>query len=261
MLTVKWKKTIIYQEALEQRIVKEGDYFLVQYPDGRNKLFRLVKRNKGYVLWGPPTDGTITLIGKEGYDNLFTLADALVEKEYFSEGVFEEVHACGLSEKEYEVHSYREFQKIFDEAEKLYEHPDDVNMIYFLASRCVDIYSGDADFYVFFVNSCGVNYGWLYNSYGNADDPTNAVRPEATPKSTLLLETKGCDGSKEKPWICLNSQEEIQEENASSEEVTRKVMESVRKSELMNIIQEGRKLIQKESEWLAKLEKYAENLK
>lgn len=154
-------------------------------------------------MWGPPTEGKITLKEKEGYDNLFTLADALVEKEYSSEGVFEEVHACGLSEKEYGVHSYREFQKIFVEERKLYEHPDDVNMIYFLASRCVLIGSSGAYFYVFRVYSDLVDAYYLYGSNGYADSATRAVRPEATPKSTLLLETEGCDGSKEKPWICV----------------------------------------------------------
>lgn len=262
MMAVKGQETTrTYQEALDQRIVKEGDYFLVQYPDGRNKLFRLVKRNKGYVLWGPPTDGTITLIGKEGYDNLFTLVDALVEKEYPSEGVFEEVHACGLSEKEYEYDSYEEWRKTFKKLNIISKHPDDVNLDYVLASRG---FSDDDDsspcFWIFAVYGGRLHRTILLDSLHGVYSTTYAVRPEATPKSTLLLETKGCDGSKENPWICLGSQERMKEDT-SKNSTTGESMESMSKSELMSIIQEGRELIQKESEWLAKLEKYAENLK
>lgn len=248
--------SILYQVALNQGIVKEGNYFLFPYPNGNNCLFRLVKREEMYVMWGPPTEGKITLKGKKGYDNFFALANAQVKKEYSFSEIFEEVHACGLHEKNYVVHYCEELQKIFDEAEKLYGHPDDANMIYFLASRFVNINTSYTYFNVFRVDNGYVRANLLYRSGGGSNSPTYAVRPEAIPKSTLLLETEGCDGSKEHPWICLGSKEGMQDIQSKTQE-TAILSSSVvgqSKAELMRLIQD-------EEEWIAKLKKYAENLK
>lgn len=255
------QRTMTYQEAFDGGIVKEGDYFSVQYPDGRNVLFRLVKREKGYFMWGMETTKEILLKGKNGYDKFLTLANAELRKKYSSKDVFGEVHAVGLDEPDYEVHSLKEFNRLLDEARKICGNPEDTNMYYALASRCVSIYSGDESFRVFSVNSGSVDANYLWHSYGGAGSPIYAVRPEATPKSTLLLKIDGCDGSKENPWICLNNQEDIQEVNPQNDSTAGEVIAEVSKRELMKLIQEGYALIQKESEWIAKLEKYAQKLR
>ena len=248
------QETMTYQKALAGGVVKKGDYFSVQYPDGRNVLFRLVKREGKYVMWGMTTTEQIYLEGKKGYDNFLTWADAKVREEYSSEDTFEEVHALGLSDKDYEIHSQEEFRRILDEAEEMCGSSEDTNMYYALASRCVGIYGSYAWFYVFLVLSGDVNAYDLYNSYGSTGSGTFAVRSEATPKSTLLLKRAGCNGSKEKPWICLNSQEDVQEVNTSNDDTAGEDMADMSKAELLRLIQGVR-------EQLEKLEKYAQNLK
>ena len=253
------QETMTYQKALAGGVVKKGDYFSVQYPDGRNVLFRLVKREGRYVMWGMTTTKQIYLEGKEGYDNFLTWADAKVREEYSSEDTFEEVHALGLSKKDYEIHSQKEFRRILDEAEKMCGSPEDVDMYYVLASRCVYLKSSYAYFGVLVVDGGYVLGNWLYNSYGDTNSPSLAVRPEVTPKSTLLLKLAGCNGSRENPWICLNRQEDVQEVNTSNDDTEGEDMADMSKAELVHLIQEGQELIQKQCAWLAKLEKYAQN--
>ncbi len=248
------QETMTYQKALAGGVVKKGDYFSVQYPDGRNVLFRLVKREGRYVMWGMTTTEQIYLEGKKGYDNFLTWADAKVREEYSSEDTFEEVHALGLSDKDYEIHSQEEFRRILDEAEEMCGSPEDANMCYALASRCVYLSSSHAGFRVFYVLGGYMGYDWLCNSYGSTSSSSRAVRPEATPKSTLLLKRVGCNGSKEKPWICLNSQEDVQEVNTSNDDTAGEDMADMSKAELLRLIQGVR-------EQLEKLEKYAQNLK
>ena len=255
------QETMTYQKAFAGGVVKKGDYFSVQYPDGRNVLFRLVKREGKYVMWGMTTTKQIYLEGKKGYDNFLTWADAKVREEYSSEDTFEEVHALGLSDKDYEIHSQEEFRRILDEAEKMCGSPEDANMYYALASRCVNVASIYAYFGVLRVYSGDVGAYSLYYSNGYSYSYPFAVRPEATPKSTLLLKLARCNGSKEKPWICLNSQEDVQEVNTSNDDTAGEDMADMSKAELVYLIQEGQELIQKQCAWLTKLEKYAQNLK
>ncbi len=195
--------TMTYQKALDRGIVKEGDYFSVKYPSGKKALFRLVKREERYVLWGPPTEGKILLKGKEGYESFLALADAKVREEYFSERVFEEVHALGLSERNYKVHSHEEFCRILDKARRMCKNPEDANMYYFLALRCVAVYSNITYLRVLRVRSGRVYSGILYRSGGYVGSYGYAVRPEATLKPDLRISMKG-DGSKENPWIFLS---------------------------------------------------------
>ena len=248
------QETMTYQEALDGGVIQEGHYFLVKYPDGRRVLFRLVKREGRYVMWGMTTTKQIYLEGKEGYDNFLTWADAKVREEYSSEDTFEEVHALGLSKKDYEIHSQKEFRRILDEAEKMCGSPEDVDMYYVLASRCVAINSSYAWFNVFCVYGGRVDAYNLYISYGSSSSPSLAVRPEVTPKSTLLLKLAGCNGSRENPWICLNRQEDVQEVNTSNDDTEGEDMADMSKAELLRLIQGVR-------EQLEKLEKYAQNLK
>lgn len=198
------EQNMTYQEALSREIVKEGDYFLVKYPDGRDILFRLVKREAGYVMWGMRTTEEIYLYGKGGYDNSLILADNQVRKEYSFEGVFEEVHALGLPEKEYEFHSSQEYLKFLEEKGKIFEHPDDAKMCYFLASRCVAAYSKSEYFCVFAVDIGYLRSNALYSLWEGMHGYTIAVRPEAIPDPQMRISMEKCDGSKENPWICLS---------------------------------------------------------
>ncbi len=245
------ENTVTYQEALAKEIIQEGHYFLVRYPNGKEALFRLVKREKGYVMCGPSTKGRISLKGKEGYNNFFALADAKAREEYSQKGVFKEVHALGGPKKDYKVYSNQEYYEVVEEIEEYIKYLDNTNKSYFLASRCVDLDSTYAWFHVFIVSSGGVYANNLYGSNGNTNSPSFAVRPEATPESTLLLKTTGCDGSEEKPWICIGSEEEnpTRGEEVVSDCTTNKGKESVSKDELMCLIQEG-------EAWIAKLKEY-----
>lgn len=53
------------------------------------------------------------------------------------------------------------------------------------SSRCVTINSTNANFNVFIVNGGNVNNNWLYNSNGNTNSPSNAVRPVDSVKLRL----------------------------------------------------------------------------
>ncbi len=251
------KQFVTYQKAFDEGTIRKGHYFLVRYPNGKEALFRLVKREKGYVMCGPPTEGKISLKGKEGYDNFFDLANEQVKKEYSSKGVFKEIHALGGPKKDYEVHSTQEYRKVRDEIQEYLKDLGNIDENYFLASRCVSLNSSGALFDVFFVIGGYVHSSWWYYSHGLTSSPTHAVRPEATPESTLLLKTTGCDGSEEKPWICIGSEEEKStrgEEEAVSDCTTGKGKASVSKDELMCLIQEGEAWIAKLKEYVSKLE-------
>ena len=156
-------------------------------------------------MWGPPTDKKVLFDGREGYDNLFDLADAAVRKEYSFPEIFADVHACSLPERDYGVLSYDELRRILDDTTKIYGHPDDKEMIYALASRCVVLDGSYANFRMFSVGSGSLSSNYLYNSCNDAYSFIYAVRPEAIPKATMCLNMEGRDGSKENPWLCIGS--------------------------------------------------------
>lgn len=245
------QKNINFQEALKHGEVKEDDYFLVRYPNGRDKLFRLVKTEKGYVMWGPPTEQKVRFCGKDGYDKLFTLADEVVKKEYFLLEIFEDVYACKLSEKSYEVHSLGELRRILEDETKKHIHPDDKEMIYALASRCVYACSTYKNFYLFRVSNGNIAVNSLYRSDNDPWYFNYSVRPEAIPKATMCLNMEERDGSKERPWFCIDGQNYVQENEEVSES----------NDEIMRIIKEKCKTAKDVQEVIRKLEEYAKNLK
>lgn len=240
-----------FQEALNYGKVKEDDYFLVKYPDGRNKLFRLVKTGKEYVMRGLPTDKKVKFSGKEGYDKLFDLADAAAKSEYSQPGIFEDVHACGLPKNDYEVHSCSELRRILEYETKSYAHPADEEMNYVLASRCAYFCGNYENFYLFRVSGGKVDVNSLYRSDNEPWYFNYAVRPEAIPKPTMLLNMEGCDGSEEKPWVCVESQDD--EENVNSINIS--------KDEIIRLIKEGCNSKQEVQEVIEMLKEYAKNLK
>ncbi len=226
-----------YQKALDQGIVKEGDYFQVKYREGQEVLFRLVKRKgERYVWWGPPTKGKIFLKGKKGYDNLFELADVKARKEYSNLEMFEGLHAVGLDEKGYTFRSHKELHNFLKCMNKMFKNPEDLGISYAVASRCVYIDSNYAYFGVFYVSRGCVYANTLYRSDGDTWSPSLAVRPEATPKSNMKILIEGCDGSKGKPWICLSS-EEVRESYNVKTIVTDEILDGMSKEELASLIE------------------------
>lgn len=247
-------KTNTFKMALDQGTIKEKDYFLVKYPDGKEALFRLFKAEDGYVMLGPPTIEEVDFRGKEGYDNLFTLADSQARKEYAND-VFKDVHACSLPEREYEFKTYDALLNALEKFSKMYDFSDGSVPAYALASRCVCLDSGGAIFYLFRVSGGTVYASYLYNSGNGAYSRSYAVRPEAIPKSTMEFLEEDCDGSEEKPWICLGCQEEVKPSDHSKE------TSNSGKEELMKLIREVHELQGQIDKRIAEIEKYVKNLK
>ena len=104
-----------------------------------------------------------------------------------------------------ENYFFADTEKAYQQLEQ-YKHLCNKNMKYWLASRCVDF--GAHDNYSYFrmcvMRTELIDAYFLYRSDGITYAPSLAVRPETVPKSTLILEREGRDGSKERPWICLN---------------------------------------------------------
>lgn len=252
-------KTNTFKKALDQGVIKGGDHFLVKYPDGMEALFRLLKTEKGYVMWGPPTVEEVLFKGKEGYDHLFELADSQARKEYAND-VFQDIHACSLPEREYQFETYNAFLDALYEFRKKYDFSDTSMQSYALASRCVHYDSNSSgswfDFRMFRVYGGSVNADILYGSTGGTSNYSYAVRPEAIPKSTMEFIEEDCDGSEERPWICLGSQEreEFSEQSKGGTSTKGEDAMSTDKEELMSFIQEG-------YNWLKKLEERVQNLK
>lgn len=249
-----------FKKALGQGTIKEGDYFEVRYPDGMVALFRLFKTEKGYVMLGPPTTKEVLFRGKEGYDNLFALADSQARKEY-SNDVFEDVHACSLPKREYRFESYDKLRAALVKFSKMYDFSDTSAPPYALASRCVLLDSYYAFFRMFYVGSGTVNARSLYNSYTYAGSNSYAVRPEAIPKPTMKFLEEDCDGSQERPWVCLGSQEEKIPEQSKEGTSQDEGIINIDKDRLMSLIKEGHELNERVACWLAELEEYAKNLK
>lgn len=217
-------KTITFEDALDAGVIRQGDYFVTTTPKDRQviltaqetgfrdkqsfkieageaKLWRLEEELK---MWGEPTKEKLTLYGKDGFIQGIDAMQKVARELYDLPDVFAEVQACGLPEKDYYFSSDKEFAKILEQAGKKYQHPDDKQMRYWLASRCVNLYSTYVYFRIFDVGGVSVGSSDLYRSDGYGDYSNFPVRPETTPSPKLLLETEGCDGTKLKPWICLS---------------------------------------------------------
>lgn len=162
-------------------------------------LWRLEQDEGELKLWGEPTKDKLTLCGLVGFKQGPDTMHRIIRELYDMPGIFETAGACSLTEKDY---FFSDIEEVY-QMRKRYERQDKRRMCYWLASRCVIISSSDAFFSVFIVDGGSVNSNWLYYSGGSASNPTYAVHPKATPKSTLLLERKDCDGSYERPWKCL----------------------------------------------------------
>lgn len=178
--------------------VKETQKFILEA--GERQLWRLEQGESGLKLWGKPTKDELTLCGQIGFQRGLDTMHRVIRELYDIQGAFDTAQACSLPEKDY---FFSDVEKGYQAGEK-YRRQDEIEMRYWLASHCIDLYSAYVRFGMFCVNSSRVSAYGLYYSRGGTSRPSYAVRPEATTKSTLLLETEGCDGSYKHPWICLS---------------------------------------------------------
>lgn len=277
------QEVIEFQEGLEKKLIREDHYFQTvaaqrsivtvtedetgysENPDfitkqGETKLWRLVEVGKTAEecrLFGPPTKKKLTLHGKTGYEYGIEVLDKIAAGTNVLPEFFMDVHSCRLLQREYKVR-YSEWNNFWERMQnelRKYGHKDDMTLSYFLASRFVEYgYLSHSNYFgLFSVGSGYLNTSTLHLSGGNNIlSDSNAVRPEAIPKSDLLLKVGLCDGSKENPWICVPANEDAQGPKISS------------KAELLRLIQEIRKeaeLTQKAfEEKLSRLEEYAKRI-
>ena len=167
---------------------------------GKPQLWRLGQEEDGLKLWGEPTKEELTLCGQDGFQRGPDTMHRVIRELYDMPDILETAQSCSLPEKDY---FFSDIEKAY-QAGKKYERQDERIMWYWIASRCVEVNSGYAWFRVFIVRGGYVDADHLYYSGGSTYNNTLAVRPVATPKSTLLLEREDCDGSYEHPWICLS---------------------------------------------------------
>ncbi len=216
-------KTITFMDAVVHGIVNNGDYFectnpkkmranlqerstgikreqFFQIKEGEKQLWRL---EKGLKMWGEPTRKTLSLSGEIGFNQSNSTMNYVARKLYGMEEFFETVQSCSLPEKRYD-RPFLEIKKLMQEESEKYGNPDDKELSYWLASRCIiggETYTLYKNFYV---GNNRLDLRVIFNPERKIGIPSLSVRPEATPRPTLLLETEGVDGSRERPWKCIS---------------------------------------------------------
>lgn len=213
-------KTITFEDAFWNNFVHHGDYFVTTMPEdrlftvargktggyeeqkfrigaGEQKLWRL---EEGFKLWGEPTKEELILRGSDGFSQGIYEMHDIIRNLYTMDGIFEDVHACRLSKNDYFL---LDMKQALQEWKKKHNHPDDAEMNYWLASRRTHVNENDINFLMFVVSGIFFGNYWLGNNQGEVAMRSAAVRPETVFKPTALLELDG-DGSKERPWRCLN---------------------------------------------------------
>ena len=213
--------TITFDDAIREKKIQPGHYFLVTVPKdrsvtitesetgcgkqqkfqisaGEQKLWRL---EKGIKMWGEPTKELLTLNGENGFINGLNAIKKVASEIYGLPEIFENVQACSFPQMEYFFH---EIPKVLEEVGKTHITSKDKRLNYWIASRCVTLHNGSVDFCIFRVYNGDVSPYSVYNSNRGPVSNTYAVRPEATPNATLLFETDGLDGSKKNPWKVLS---------------------------------------------------------
>ena len=212
--------TITFEDARQEGIILPDHYLEVTAPRSRKVIMteketgfektqkftvksgkkHLWRISEDFKLLGNPTKEGLTLCGHVGFEQGPNTMNRIIRELYDMSNVFEKTKACSLPEKDYFFfHPQSEY-----ETEKKYSHPDDIHMEYWLSSRCVEDSGMHVEFNVFIVYHSMVCCSSLHETSWREDYNTYAIRPEATPTATLLLERDGCDGSKEKPWKCLS---------------------------------------------------------
>lgn len=213
--------TITFEDAKREGIILPGHYFAITVPEdrvvtaneketgvkgiqkfiveaGQRQLWRL---NEELILQGKPTKEDLVLRGWNGILRAPNTMHRIIRELYDIPGVFEMARACSLPEKAY---FFTSTQEAYEEVKK-YERTADHLEWYWLASHCFIINDTDVDVALFYMN-CGEVYcdNVAYESGDPCDDGAFAICPEGTPKSNLLLDRSSGDGSKKRPWICLN---------------------------------------------------------
>lgn len=205
--TVATQRSVVTVSKGETGYNKDQEFITKQ---GETKLWRLVeagKTAKDCRLFGPPTKKQLILLRRTGYENAIDILDKISAGTNIFTEFFKDVYSCRLPEREYEVRSsgWTTFLEKLKAELKKYEHIDDKNMTYFLASRCACLDGSNAEFGMFRVVGGGVGAIWLFNSNNYTYYSSDAVRPEAIPRGNLFLKMHDCDGSNEKPWICVHT--------------------------------------------------------
>ena len=147
------------------------------------------------------------------------MADAQVKGEYAFEGVFEEVYALGVDEKQYTFQSRNGLIDFLKGVGRMFNNHDDTGNMYFLASRCEINSSTYSSFRVFYMDNGNMNAYWLYSTNGFQYNYALPVRPEAIPKPDLKIVVEARRGSKKKPWVCDVDNGGMEEEEISNNEV------------------------------------------
>lgn len=215
-------KTMTLADAMKDKIVRIGHYFVTTMPKdrcaivmesrvgwkerqkfqisaGEQKLWRL---EEGLKMWGEPTKEELILQGAYGFFEGPCTMQRIIRELYGMTSVFNEVRACALPEDDY---FFLDMKQILQEEERKYHHPDDTEMHYWLASRRSNANADKTTGLLVFVVS-GIFFGnyWLGNLNGEEGTRSGSIRPEAYPNFSVLIETDGLDGTKERPWKILN---------------------------------------------------------
>lgn len=210
---------ITFEEALKEGKIHLGDYFVTtayrdsrvivpesitgsdeeQYFETRIGTRCLWRLDEEIKMVGEPTKKELTLRGQEGFERGINTINRVAKELYEVMRVFEQVQSCAFPKENYTL---SELHDILQAEQKRYQHPDDRGKRYWIASRCIEVYCNKSYFNILAVNSRYVGNFNLHCSYGLSNSYSFAIRPEAIPSPTMLLEIEWRDGSKDKPWKC-----------------------------------------------------------
>lgn len=209
-------------------------------------------------LFGPPTSEILSIVGETGYKNAINTLDKIASETNIFPEFFKAVHSCRFSERRYDISSNglsTTKNDVPDDEIKLHYHEDDKEMGYFIAALCEN-YSALSLSKVSYRILCKIgNYitseplYFAVPGFNTPSKPCLNVRPEAIPKWGLLIEMEERNGSKEKPWLCVENPHKTVE---------------LSQKELLKLIQEMQKEEAKEHEKrierLSQLETFVRNL-
>lgn len=217
-------QTITLEDALAAKIVHEGHYFMTTAPrdvnftavscltgypqdqkfyikEGHQELWRLENGLKeGLKMWGEPTQEKLVIQAQQGFLEGIEAINKVARELYAFHSTFKQVKACSLKNRDY-ITTIEE--KIWRKEDKNYQNLEDKGLQYWLASRVIVINSVYLDCYMFHVNCGKIEPSILRYSSGHANRDAKRVRPEATADPKLILDIDDCDGTKQRPWRCL----------------------------------------------------------
>ena len=229
-------KVISFQEALEKGLIQKGHYFQTVttqrsvitisedetgYSEnqdfiteaGEIKLWRLVEVGQAAnecKLFGTPTKNSLMLEGENGYNNGIATLDKIAAGTNVFPEFFSDVHSCRLPERDYMFNSWEKFCDSLKDEIRKYTCTNEGSPECFIAACFVRQVTLSTCVYFGILK---ISYGYMKTCYleDSKEEVYNAsarVCPEAIPRSNLLLKMEGCDGSKERPWVCVLAKED-----------------------------------------------------